>query len=655
MNRRQVPWLLILSGGIAFIGFAATPANAADDLVAAVSTLSAEDLWHALTTGFGNWIGYLCGGFFAVLFVAYLVLEIVADRHRSRLEQSANTIHTAATESPPPLKEAAYLDNLKLALEPVGTARADQIVDKLVISDRVRSLGPLRSDLPDEAVGEQVSFWKVRYSLTHLMPTLFTSVGMLGTFAGVAAGLGHLSGTGDVAVEVGGVIQGLSAAFSTSIVGLLLALIVHLLNHYLHGRLLRAFEQLRVALDHLAAPITAEELLHRQSKQLDEIRRDGGESRGLLQTLMSDLGDRFEQGISGLLVPELQTLTEAVRKQVGEASDSAVESARAFTEELAGQFTTELQDSFQTMSQSVQTFSTDFGQAGDSLTRLLDRLEASVQSQDELVQTQIRGVGQASQVLDAASGLPDLLAQIEGSRLMSERAAADQAEMQLKIQTQSATSSEHIERAARRYAETAQQLERALANVSDHVVTLSRSVGTAVTNTEAAATGFQEAANTLSQRVKAEQGLLTEYRGAAQAFEASFRAGAPLLERLARLSNGLGELGTQLKAEAESSTRSIDRIQAVSKVMEEQLGQAANALRDAGSGLGGVAAGTTEWASAATRAIEGFEQGMSKALASTLREYDGSLSRAVTALGGSIRELEDIADAMSSSRTSPGP
>lgn len=209
-------------------------------------------------------IGLICILLFGLFFLVYVVLEYRARVHRKALTRAAEAIHGQA--------DARDLAPVREHLAPlISTSRLEHLHDRIEeVDGRARSIGSLRSVLPDEAVSEQIKPWfTIPYTFTRALPTAFTTVGMLGTFLGIADGLGHISGAQgvDVANEVGSVVSGLSAAFWTSILGLSLALATNLINHVLHGHLLAAFDSLREALDHFAPPISNEELLNRPRRR----------------------------------------------------------------------------------------------------------------------------------------------------------------------------------------------------------------------------------------------------------------------------------------------------------------------------------------------------------------------------------------------------
>ena len=81
------------------------------------------------------------------------------------------------------------------------------------------------------------------YSFLEIVPTLLTTLGMLGTFLGVAVGLGQidLDNTSNLILSTRGVVHGLSAAFWTSIIGLFLAVVVHVVTNVTDARLIRSF------------------------------------------------------------------------------------------------------------------------------------------------------------------------------------------------------------------------------------------------------------------------------------------------------------------------------------------------------------------------------------------------------------------------------
>jgi hypothetical protein len=508
----------------------------------------------------------------------------------------------------------------------------------------------------------------VSISFSRVLPTIATSIGMLGTFGGVAIGLGHISGTagGDIATEVTGVVRGLSGAFVTSIVGLAVAVVLTLASSVLRSQLTVALSQLTDALNavfpvksHMDLMVDQLAILkglhHEQAisrQHLQNIETETGESRGHMQTLLTDLGDRLENTVSNMILPELSKVTDVVREQVDGATDNALENARAFSEELTDQFTGQLHGTFDLLSATLASFSTEFGTATTQLDVLFKRLEVSLSGQSNLIEAQAKGTADAQELMQAAAQLPDLLSQIEAARLVSEQSNAESAKQRVVAGEQVGATLTNLNKAAAVFDQSASRLQEASVHVGRQVEGLANAVTAAVSASQTAGEGFSSAATTLKSRVEQETTLLTSMADTSRSFKQALQTGGPAIEQFKEAAGSLGEQIITL-GEIAVQTRETSRNMADSStVLRDELLKSVTALQSASVSIGAAASGTTDWADRATSAIETFGDQWQDVLDRSLSTMDTSLANSVRAIGGLMKDLEDIVDDMVNKRSS---
>lgn len=164
------------------------------------------------------------------------------------------------------------------------------------------------------------TIWKKQdklHAFTLYTPTLLTSLGILGTFMGIVAGLLEFD-TGNIDGSIGPLLDGLKTAFITSLAGMLLSIVYKGLGA--SGVLSKKTEDYAVAADE----VTAGDLYAVMSQQVEGIEQlrkaIGGDNEaslvGQFKLLRSDLGDQQKMTEKQLsLTTETVTAIHAVLQQ----------------------------------------------------------------------------------------------------------------------------------------------------------------------------------------------------------------------------------------------------------------------------------------------------------------------------------------------------
>ena len=159
----------------------------------------------------------------------------------------------------------------------------------------------------------------VPYSFVHELPGFMVGLGMLGTFVGIAIGLGQLTETDHILEHVSGVISGLASAFWTSIVGLIASTITTWRNHKADTAIDFAIDHLNGVVDACIGRASSEFFLEQQSsealkhgKELALIRAGQAQAN----TYLKGLANNLSESLSGVLGPLLREVATAVRDQM---------------------------------------------------------------------------------------------------------------------------------------------------------------------------------------------------------------------------------------------------------------------------------------------------------------------------------------------------
>lgn len=197
--------------------------------------------------------------------------------------------------------------------------------------------------------------------LLNAMPSILVAVGILGTFMGLTIGLSGLNGaTGEIDTLKAGInhlISGAVIAFSSSVWGVFLSIILNVCIKLLEGRAYKKTHQLQKTIDALYKRQTPEESLQR-------IADDGEQSRAALQELHERIGNRLQESVQTLSTELESALTSALNKIMEPAIRSLVDSSS--------------QQSNQALEKLVQDFMAGMNSAGNEQALRMNDAAASV-------------------------------------------------------------------------------------------------------------------------------------------------------------------------------------------------------------------------------------------------------------------------------------
>jgi uncharacterized membrane protein len=677
-----------------------------------------------------------------LILLIFLLLLVAARRRRRSLVDAINKIEGLKVDN---LREQD-LQQIERWL-PAGVLREQwhEFAEGFVALNG-RYYNTLAADafIKDEMVLQDTRIWRLRVPMLRILPSIATGLGVLGTFLGVAFGLGQIkldSPDKPAAVVTSGakkaspsgaskrlvqtpaskhratktefnaslqrVIQGLAAAFWTSIFGVLLALIINLFGTMKEAALVATVDKLREALDRRIQRLTPDKLLDpllarlatqgellesantlhtthgelltrsnklsgEQAETLNDLAVTAEENRDLLQAMANDIADgvgkQFSTALNDVLAPQLQAITELVRGQVEQASASSVEQARRFTDEMVQQVTGALQDGITQMGSQVKAASEQMATVSTTLSTVVERAQSSVESsygaldrgREAIEASQAQSAIAAQQFeafTTASAALEGVVQTLGGSQRELQATQASQRELQQRTDAQMATVAERfttistdVEASVAKLAEATQALAVGAERIGVRVEGMSRS-------TEAAGTMIDSAAQRLETRIDSESRLLDSYGDAQNRFEVAFQQARPALDAMVSATTVIREVLGTMPAERERINDLLEQIQRthaelrdLSTVLTSGYTRVEQALREAATDAGTVVSNTQDWADRATNAIERFGEQMSSSLASSLQQYDASLAGAVKNLSGAMKELEDLAEEIAEHR-----
>ena len=295
-----------------------------------------------------------------------------------------------------------------------------EFVETLVLpepdsGDPIRNTGEVSKYLNDATI----IFPKVPFGFYHSVPNLLTGLGILGTFLGLAAGVGSASsglssGTpSEITTSLQELLAGASLAFLTSIVGILCSILFVPVERF-------ASRRLHIALDGWVGAI--ESRLERVTpagvalQQLKEARRMSTQLERFNTELIFSIEQALEEKIAGRLSPQLERLVETVEglrqdrstdagqmieRVLGRFADAMQERTGSQFDEMAS-IVTDLNRTLKNAAESMAQSQQDVRAALDSaMTTVRESMDAGAASMTETLQ---QSLGDMTRVLAEASG-----------------------------------------------------------------------------------------------------------------------------------------------------------------------------------------------------------------------------------------------------------
>ncbi|WP_329778858.1 anti-phage ZorAB system protein ZorA [Allisonella histaminiformans] len=196
--------------------------------------------------------------------------------------------------------------------------------------------GVMMTQDPEIFYNDQTMLDDMPLNLFRSMPGIFTGLGLLGTFAGISAGISGLD-FGNVEAMKKGIevlLKGTDTAFLTSVVGIILALVYSIVNSFVYRPYAQKLSTLINQFCNLFPVKSIEEFLSRQAEQAEEqtnaIRELNGDLVGqlgelfekLIQSIDVSLKNNLAESFSHTLEPVFQNLNQSIDKLGSSAGDT---------------------------------------------------------------------------------------------------------------------------------------------------------------------------------------------------------------------------------------------------------------------------------------------------------------------------------------------
>lgn len=336
----------------------------------------------------GNWLSWI-SDFFYLLFIigAGFCFRwfFRISKAGSSVEQIISVLQNYSRES---IRE--NYGNLQAEM---GQAPYDSIWKKFERTlFKSKAEGVLMTQDPEAFYNDRTLLENLPLDLFRAMPGIFTGLGLLGTFAGITAGISGID-LGNVETMKSGIevlLSGTKTAFLTSVVGLILALVYNLVDNWIYRPYTKKLATLIDQLNTLFPSKSLEEFLSNQAEQAEEqtdaMRELNGELVGRLEDMFVKLSQSIDvalknnltESFTNSLEPVFQDLNQSIDKLGSSAGDTLSKSI----EQGAG-------DQIQGLAVTLQDFQGKMGNMMEVSERLNAENTARLQGSVEMMVTKL--------------------------------------------------------------------------------------------------------------------------------------------------------------------------------------------------------------------------------------------------------------------------
>ncbi len=491
--------------------------------------------------------------------------------------------------------------------------------------------------------------------------SIFTGVGILGTFLGLVLGLHGVDlSSSNVAVlkeGIGNLLGGISLAFVTSLLGIICALIYGIGNKHYQDALSKKVSRLAGRIEDMYPRRTVEQWLSEgqresaeQTKAIKNLSSEMAES--LSELLDQQLSTGFEelcQKLDEQMKPTFEKLYEAI-SSLNDGGATAI--AGAVSEKAGAQldaFAGALEQMQQTMKESLEVSERTSAQANAMMAETMQKIGSSLaQGTDEAVRKQQDAANQMSEQMQKMVMAFNQSSEAAMSNMLKASNAAQQG-LNASVEQTKASAQSMVDSMQEISNKQAAMLEEAVISnkkrVDDTVDLLQETIKKNNETVGKAYVAVKDMAATL-------EGLLEKMNKSGAAMEQSV---APVLEATQALKLQLENVQTQTNRLHEKTVHQIDRLTGQNELTSKSIHNLAEAVKEAenkaveawntyNNGLNGIEKEISGVLDNITDNITQYNQVTHKGMKDELSIFDNSMSSATNQLKSVIEELSELVE-----------
>lgn len=331
-----------------------------------------QEILNSLAANLTDFVIYLAIALVALIGVFKCVLPV--SRAARRLRRGVRLLETSTGEGRP-----VWQDVLFLGKEIQGPWRRF-----LVNAEQLDARG-LNCNVEDYINDETVIYSLGHATLADVVPSLLTSLGILGTFIGLMRGLGGLdvSDAAKTMESIPQMIGGMTFAFMTSIAGISCSLVFNMLNRMAFGSATGAIDEFTDAF--------ADLVMQKPLEDNVQIICQSEDRAALLRHLSADMGARVGESVTASVEKSLYPITQSMNNFIMGQTQAQIDGVA----NIANQF----------INQMHRMLGNQFVQLGQTLSQVNQAQTVSFESME-------RTMAAADQILSGMSQLQDVNTQM---------------------------------------------------------------------------------------------------------------------------------------------------------------------------------------------------------------------------------------------------
>lgn len=242
-------------------------------------------------------------------------------------------------------------------------------------------------DVYDFFLEEELVRDRGKRKIIDLLPGLFLTLGILGTFVGLVDGINGLNSQSSEELRDGviGLMGGMKTAFYTSIVGILMSLAWQLIDRlWYYRKLTDNFTTLRSKLDHAFPTQSQETILQqmaaRQKQQMEDF-----------QTYMSDniipqLATNISKAFEVLFVPHLEETQTMMKSVLEQTNQNQMDGVKEMVDQFVGSLHEITGDQMKALSEALKQTVEWQEKVHREMSQLVQSLQDSAKEQSQMVE-----------------------------------------------------------------------------------------------------------------------------------------------------------------------------------------------------------------------------------------------------------------------------
>lgn len=469
---------------------------------------------------------------------------------------------------------------------------------------------------------------------------IFTGVGIFGTFAGLTLGIAGIDLTsGDVTVlkeGIGALLSGISTAFLTSLVGILLALAYGGIYHFYNNKLRETIGEISNLIEVMYPRQITEQWLadgfhesKEQTRALKNLSHDMADSLGqILDTQLSNGFEELCENLEQQLRPTFEKLYEAIAA-LNEGGTTAI--AHEFDKQLG----------------------TQLSAFANVLTNMQEVMKKNMQASQNMSQ-EIHGM-----MKQTMENIQHVMAQGTTEAMQKQKESADQIsrQMQALVDAMNDSSQKAMDNytAASQHAQA--QLSESVARTKEMTDTIMTDIHTMMESLGSQFRGMaseqKNAFDISSQMIKGEVVEVGDLLNRVREASASIKDVILPIQEAANLLQGElqkvrtesqemhDRIGHQLDLLTNNNNQSAAQMQKLLSAMDKASEESASAWKKYQDSFDGISGEMKETTDLLTEQLSKYNEAMNRGLTSQLQSFDKSVTNATSALGNIAEELND--------------